>query len=184
MHKLSYFFLALSLLCFLISGYFVWERYYDPGRLAFIGGEIPQPLSASPSAGFPVFLSIPDLDIHQDVYPSRVEKNLWPTTSKGISYLLSSDEPGMGNAVFYGHNWPRILGDLGRARIGQTIEVTIKSGKKLRFRITGIQVVSPKAVEILAPTDNPRITLYTCTGFFDSMRLVVVATPVTLQPEH
>ena len=41
------------------------------------------------------------------------------------------------------------------------------------------QVVTPDQTHILAPSDDRRVTLYTCTGFLDRKRFVVTATLLT-----
>jgi len=90
--------------------------------------------------------------------------------------LLDSPIPGrIGNSIFYGHNWTSLLGNLVNAKPGQEISIAFGSGEIERFKISYVQVVKPSQTDILNQTNDRRITLYTCTGFLDSKRLVVVA---------
>jgi len=46
-----------------------------------------------------------------------------------------------------------------------------------RYKVSDIKFVSPAQVEVIKPTANERLTLFTCSGFLDSKRLVVTALP-------
>jgi LPXTG-site transpeptidase (sortase) family protein len=172
-HKLSRIFLLFSWASFLVSGYFIYERYYDPQRLAFFGHV---PTLVSTSGVLPIRIAIPDLQINLPIVPASLSAQRWPTTSQGVSYLLSSSLPGVGNSVYYGHNWPRLLGPLTRAQIGQQLIITTSDGRVQHYYINQIQHLTSSAVDILDPSSDPRITLYTCEGLFDSKRLVITAT--------
>jgi len=41
--------------------------------------------------------------------------------------------------------------------------------------VNKITAVYPNQVQIIAPTKNETLTLYTCTGFYDEKRLIVRA---------
>lgn len=75
----------------------------------------------------------------------------------------------------YGHNWASILGNLDKTKIGQEIEVDFANNTTKYFTITGILVVNPSNTSVLLPSTDNRLTLYTCTGFFDTKRLVITA---------
>ncbi len=178
MRNLSFVFLFLSAVSFLVAGFFIYERYYDPQRLAIFGPNdvvVVADISASASAGLPVRLTLPSLGLDLPVIPASVSANHWPTTTQGVSYMVSSALPGAGNSVFYGHNWPRILGTLSQAQVGQQLTITTSDGQVQNYRIQSVEVVKSSAVDILNPSELPRITLYTCAGIFDQNRLVVVA---------
>lgn len=124
----------------------------------------------------PTGVAIPNISVWLPVYPALVNNSAWETTYKGVSYVTGSAIPGnKGNAIFYGHNWPNILGNLSSIQVGDTIEIVFANNTKKNFAVTTIQVVSPDVVSILDQTDDNRITIYTCIGFLDSNRLVVTA---------
>lgn len=173
--KLSLLFLLISLGLFITAGFAVWERYYDPNRLALFGQNPPAIQSSDSSAFTPARLDIPSLGLSHEVIPAEVKGNTWPSTKSGVSYLSSSAAAGEGNTVIYGHNWPRILGYLSKMRVGDSIKVTAQNGTELNYVVDDIRTVDPHTVSILDPSLEPKLTLYTCTGLFDSMRLVVSA---------
>jgi len=58
------------------------------------------------------------------------------------------------------------------------VEVTASSGTVAKFVIQMVSTVAPYQTDLLAPTTGPVLTLYTCTGFLDTQRLVITATPL------
>lgn len=173
--KLPLLFLLISLGLFITAGFAVWERYYDPNRLALFGKNLPQKSQENLSALTPVQIDIPALGLSHQVFPAEVKNNTWPSTKEGVSYLSSSAVAGEGNTVIYGHNWPRILGMLPKIQTGESIKLTTKDGAEIDYIVTDIRTVDPHTISILDPSSEPKLTLYTCTGLFDSKRLVVSA---------
>lgn len=168
-------FITLGIILVILSGLLLWQRY-NPQRLAFsdVGSAVSE--SVSEENNPPVALTIKDLDIKLPVFPAKVQKGKWETTTKGVSYLVSSEIPGqVGNSIFYGHNYKNILGNLKNAKPGQIIEVKLANGAWISYRIEYVQTVSANRTGILDQTDDKRLTLYTCIGFLDSKRLVVTA---------
>ena len=43
------------------------------------------------------------------------------------------------------------------------------------YTVSEIKEVIPSQIEVIAPTPDETLTLYTCSGFGDSMRLIVIA---------
>lgn len=167
-------FLFTGFLCFVLLSMLVYQRY-RPNSLAFQGAVFTRELSATYDA-YPESLSIPNAEVHLPIFPSVVSGNSWQTTERGVSYLKSTPIPGhKGNAVLYGHNWPNLLGPLHSVKVGDTIIVNYPEEKKLHFKVAYITVVTPEQVKILDNSDDVRLTIYTCTGFLDSKRLVITA---------
>lgn len=168
------FFLVLSFACFLLFSFFVFERY-SPRRLAFSVDTYPNtPLENSQS--YPVSIYLERVNIEVPVIKSEVKNGVWQTSTKAVSYLAGSGVPGVkGNAVMYGHNWPNMLAKLTRVVPGDVIVVTMNDGNKLKYTVELTQTVTPDQVHILSQTEDTRITLYTCSGFFDTKRFVVTA---------
>jgi LPXTG-site transpeptidase (sortase) family protein len=181
MKNLSKFLIVLGLICYSFAGYYIWLRN-DPNRLKFANAaQVVKPSVASQSAelapkAIPTKISIKDLGIDLPITQAKINNNTWETTENGVSYLSSSPLPGeKGNSILYGHNWANLLGPLMKIRTGQEIEVQFSDRSKKRFVVEYTSVVSPDESSILAPSKDKRITLYTCTGFLDSQRFVVVA---------
>jgi LPXTG-site transpeptidase (sortase) family protein len=121
-----------------------------------------------------------DLNIDLPLVESKVRKSTWETTTQGASHLDLSPVPGdKGNSVIYGHNWPKLMGNLVHAKPGHEIEITLENGQVRRFRIEKTAILSPKDYSVLLPSQNKLLTLYTCTGFLDSKRFVATASLIT-----
>jgi len=169
----------LAGICLLFfSSLHLWQRN-NPNRLAFSSVSMPDNVSSEQTAVLlPTSLSISALDIHLPVVPAAHKEGHWETTTKGVSFLTSSANPGeIGNSIFYGHNYKNILGNLKKAKPGDNIAVNKSDGSIQNYRVEYVQVVSPDTVGILDSAGDRRLTLYTCTGFLDSKRLVVTAFP-------
>ena len=109
-------------------------------------------------------------------FASEIKNGVWQTTSTGVSYLLKSSRPGeVGNSIYYGHNWPRLLGKLRNIKIGQKIYIYSSSGQIITYIVNKISRVSPSEIGVFTPTMRYQLTLYTCIGLADSQRLVVTA---------
>jgi LPXTG-site transpeptidase (sortase) family protein len=166
----------LSVFCFLFAGYLLAQRY---GLTLYFENYQPPVSVSSPKtalSNIPVRLRLPSVSIDLLVVPAYKTDSRWPTTTKGVSYLASSPLPGdPGNSIFYGHNWTRILGNLKNSQAGDPLIIGYSDGSSKTFTVTRVETVGPNAVEILDSTDFPQITLYTCTGFLDTRRLVVFA---------
>jgi LPXTG-site transpeptidase (sortase) family protein len=121
-------------------------------------------------------LQIPSVKIDLPAYSASIVDGTWQTTKLGISHLSTSPLPGEeGNSVLYGHNWPNLLGNLHNIKPGDSMFIQ-HSGATKRFIVQYVSVVGSEESSVYAPTNDIRITLYTCTGLLDTQRLVVVAT--------
>jgi LPXTG-site transpeptidase (sortase) family protein len=124
----------------------------------------------------PSGIIISSINVWLPIYPSVIENGQWQTSRKGVSYLLNGVRPGeKGNAIFYGHNWPNLLGSLNRVKPGDSIQIVNLDGQTKTFTVSTVQEVTPNDTSVLSQTTDKRLTIYTCTGFLDSKRLVVVA---------
>lgn len=173
MKLLSKFFLIVGLACFIFGAYLVWERN-NPGRLAFKNyvGNYKNVAVTNP----PTRIIIRDLGIDLPIYPAKMANNEWQTTTQGSSYLISSPIPGeIGNSIIYAHDWASLFGPLLNAKRGEKVEIEFTDKTRKTFVIEKTAVVSNNQTDVLAPTKDSRITLYTCTGFLDSQRYVAVA---------
>lgn len=125
-------------------------------------------------------IHIPSAHIELPAYAARITGMTWQTTKRGVSYLSTSPLPGEpGNSVLYGHNWPNLLGNLHVVKPGDPVYVT-RGNTTTRFLVRYVAVVGPRESSVYAPSNDTRLTLYTCAGFLDRERLVVTAFPATL----
>ncbi len=123
----------------------------------------------------PTRLVIPTLALDLPVIPAHVRRGVWSTTTHGVSYLTTSPLPGeSGNMILYGHNYARLLGNLGKVKPGQAILI-YRGDVAYTYTVHFVGVVDPTDTYIVENTADHRLTLYTCTGFLDTKRLVVTA---------
>lgn len=123
---------------------------------------------------YPVSLELPQRSSNFDVEKDTIKYGLWPLSDSHPVYLETSGTPGKpGNVVIYGHNTQNIFGNLSAIKEGSEVTITTNNNQFLTYKIDSIKKVFPQDVEILQQGREERITLFTCTGLFDSMRLVV-----------
>jgi LPXTG-site transpeptidase (sortase) family protein len=119
-----------------------------------------------------------DVDIEDMAYTD----NQWGVSDDKASYLIQSARPGeAGNIIVYGHNKRTILGNIRALKGYETITVTLSNGSTRLYKISKMVEVDPSKVTYLEPTSSEVLTLYTCSGFLDSKRFIVQATPVEIQ---
>jgi LPXTG-site transpeptidase (sortase) family protein len=172
-------FLTISLISIgiiLIAISLSWQ-FYKARTLSFAATSF-QETVIPVSTAIPHQLTIPDLTISLSISPAEIENEVWEVSETGASYLATSAVPGTpGNIIMYGHNKTNLLGNLKKAKLGQTIYVTATDGSVHNYTIQEIKTVNPDQTEVIQPTNTEVLTLYTCTGFLDSKRLVIKAIP-------
>ncbi len=168
--------LFLGVVCLLISLLLFFQRY-NPGRLAFAFTPFEGQISSINSSQTPKQLLISELGINLKILPSNLQNGRWEATTGGVSYLTLSPLPGQkGNSILYGHNWPNLLGNLTKAKPGQEIFIKYDDNSTKKFVINYTLEVPPTQASILKNSTDVRVTIYTCSGFLDSKRFVVIAT--------
>jgi sortase (surface protein transpeptidase) len=172
LRNLSNLFFLASAIILIALGYQLWLRYQPSSAI--------QPYNHSaiePASRLPTRITLSDIGLDLPVIPVEVLNNIWPETTEGVSYMSNSPLPGdPGNSIFWGHDFPRLLGNLKSATVGQTLSVYFGSVKK-DFIISKKIITSPTDLSILSSTIYPQLTIYSCTGFLDSQRLALVASP-------
>ncbi|MCS7011387.1 MAG: class D sortase, partial [Anaerolineales bacterium] len=95
---------------------------------------------------------------------------------KGVGQHLGSGNPGQpGNVVLSAHNdiYGEIFRDLDRLRPGDII-ILFTAQQQYTYQVTGSAIVEPTAVEVMAPTSYPAVTLISCYPYLvDNKRIVV-----------
>ncbi len=173
---LSHIFLAIGIIFILWSGLLFYVRNFS-NILAF--EEIPSGIAIETHQSIPKTLIIPIINKQLNIYPGVVTDDKWGTTESGVSFLATSPVPGsLGNSILYGHNWNTILGNLNKVKPGEEIIIEFSNNERKVFVVENTAVVNPTQVSVIENTTDTRLTLYTCTGFLDSKRLVVVAKPL------
>ena len=166
--------IIFGVVCYVFGIYLIWERN-NPNRLAFAGYEESYKGTVD-GPNLPVRITIKNVGIDLPVFPATMQSGKWDITNKGALYLASSPIPGeVGNSIIYAHDWVSLFGPLKNARQGDVVEVEYADKTKKTFVVKSTLIVPYSQPSVLSSTEDRRITLYTCTGFFDSQRFVVVA---------
>lgn len=126
----------------------------------------------------PVRIRIASGSIDLPIEVGWIRNGKWDISPKNASHLATSAHPReSGNIVVYGHNKEAIFGKLRQVKQGDLIELETAEGESHDYRVTEISQVTPKQIEVVLPTDYEVLTVYTCTGFLDSRRLIIKAIP-------
>lgn len=168
-------FIVSGLICMIYGSFLLWRRS-DPRYFFVVKSQKTLAQIAAYTNAMPTRITIPSISVELPIVPSKIAKGVWEESTIGVSYIAKSPVPGeIGNSILYGHNWPTLLGDLPKVKPGDKITITYQHEKPRTFTVQFINVVSPSTTSVLLPTTDRRITLYTCTGFLDSKRLIVTA---------
>lgn len=141
---------------------------------AYVQSITPMPIP-TPGPGQATRIQISAINVDSVV----VEGTDWEQLKKGVGHYLGTANPGeRGNMVLAAHNdiygeWFR---DLDQLEPGDEVIVNDSSGRRFRYLITGSRIVEPTAVEVMAPTSGPTLTLISCYPYLiDTQRIVVFA---------
>lgn len=166
--------ISVGLVCFGIVFSFKGYQEFKNKTLSF--SQPPELIEEVKEELFPSQILIPSLKIDFPVFPAEATGSEWEISEEGVSYLLKSGVPGRsGNTIIYGHNKRNLFGPLLWIEKGREVEIKNKKGESFVYEVVETKIVSPESIEVLAPTEDSTLTLYTCTGFLDSKRFVVVA---------
>lgn len=134
-----------------------------------------QSKSTNTSSKPPLRIIIPDLGMDIPVKEAKVKNGYWEVFEDTAGFGLNSSYPQeSGNQVIFAHARKGLFLPLKSARIGQKVYITTKD-QWYSYEIKEIKDVLPEQVEVIAPTTETILTLYTCTGFSDRKRLIVIA---------
>lgn len=160
---------SFGCVCVVISMALFWQQY-RPNKYRF------HDFSRSENSSRFTLSHLSYKDIELPIEDGRIQNGRWPLSNDSLVYLKDSGVVGQtGNAVIYGHNWDNLLGFLKNIKPGEKIRLTSSNNEHYSYIVETVQEVSADQTHILSPTDDKRLTLYTCSGLFDRKRLVVVA---------
>lgn len=126
----------------------------------------------------PLRVVIPALSVDLPVVEARVVDGFWEISETTASHGIGSANPGeIGNTVLFAHARNELFGPLRNLKKGAVIYVMSKD-RWFRYQVTETTLVNPDDIQVIAPTSNETLTLFTCSGFLDSKRLIVTATPL------
>lgn len=134
-------------------------------------------LGDKPQTQLPQRVVLPSVAIDLSVVEAPVVNGYWELSDTSASHGVGSANPGEnGNIVIFAHAREGLFMNLRNMKVDDTIYI-LSQDKWFRYKVTEYKLVDPSAVETIAPTSMETLTLYTCDGFLDSKRLIVVAKP-------
>lgn len=118
---------------------------------------------------------IPELSIDLPVRQAPLVNGYWQVYSDSAGWGEGSGLPGQpGNQVVFAHARVGLFKPLRGAKEGMRVYIFTKDSW-LSYLITDVKEVLPNQTEVIKPTEDETLTLYTCSGFGDSRRLIVIA---------
>lgn len=137
----------------------------------FAAQNLPIPTSAPQQA---IRIQIPAIKVDAPV----VQGDSWEQLKKGVAQHAGTPNPGeTGNIVLSGHNdvFGEVFRDLDRLVPGDQV-ILLTNQRRYVYVISGTQLVEPTAVEVMAPTNDMRVTLISCHPYLvDIHRIIVTA---------
>lgn len=124
---------------------------------------------------------IPQLLVDLAVRKADVIDGYWEVFQDSAAWGVGSGFPGeAGNQVVFAHARKGLFLPLKNIKKGMRVYVFTgddqeRSKLSYAYEVSDIKEVLPSETEVIAPTDDETLTLYTCSGFNDTKRLIVVA---------
>lgn len=133
--------------------------------------DVPAPTPAPEQA---IRIQIPAINVDAPI----VQGDGWDQLKKGVGQSIGSVNPGEdGNIILSAHNdiFGEIFRDLDKLKKGDEI-ILFSNQRAYTYIVTNTQIVEPTAVEFMAPTKEPAVTLISCYPYLkDNKRIVVTA---------
>jgi LPXTG-site transpeptidase (sortase) family protein len=128
-------------------------------------------------------LVIPRLSLSEKIIEGEAAR----TVDLGVWRRPHTSQPSKGsNTVMVGHRFtyqgPAIFYHLDKVRMDDPITVYWE-GKKYEYKVNSIQTVAPSEISVEKPTDQPILTLYTCTPLITAEKRLVVKATLIGEPQ-
>jgi LPXTG-site transpeptidase (sortase) family protein len=173
----GFLFLTSGIILLLI--YSGW-RFHQLRILSFWGKDnLVGAVSQERKGSIPVYIKSYPVGIDIKIKEAEIVKGIWQVFPDSVSHLYSSGRIGEGkNIVIYGHNKDDVFGPIRYMKEGSEIELRDEKGDKFIYKVIKTDTVKPDNLDYVTPKNEELLTLYTCSGFFDSERFIVVAKKV------
>lgn len=123
----------------------------------------------------PQRILIPKSEIDLEVAAAKVKNGKWEVFEDKAGFGIGSALPGtMGNTVIFAHARKGQFLNLKNVKLGDEILIFTKEAW-YSYKISEIKEVGPRDTSVISSTNDETLTLFTCSGFADSKRLIVVA---------
>lgn len=126
----------------------------------------------------PLRILIPSVTIDLPIAEAKVSNGYWEVFETTAGHGIGSANPGEpGNTVIFAHARQGLFLPLKDVKKDAQLYI-LTDTRWHRYRVAEIKEVRPQDIEVIAPTPDEILTLFTCSGFLDSKRLIVVAKPI------
>ena len=134
----------------------------------------PAPIQSAPKNP-PVRIVISSLNIDIPVKEAKIINGYWEVFPDTAGFGLGSAYPEeVGNTVIFAHARQGLFAPLKDIKTGVNITV-FSQNQWFSYTVTQIKEVLPSQTEVIAATSDSTLTLYTCSGYADSKRLIITA---------
>ena len=132
-------------------------------------------LHPQPAAQPPTRILIPSVNIDVPVTESRLIHGYWEVSDVSASYGAGSAYPGtLGNTVVFAHAREGLFLPLRKVKKGNRIYI-LTNDRWHRYVVHSISTVAANETHVISQTRDETLTVFTCSGFLDTKRLVVQA---------
>jgi len=126
----------------------------------------------------PIKVEIPEVYIDLPIRKAQVVEGYWEVFEDTAGWGSGSGFPGEnGNQVIFAHARDGLFLPLLYVKKGMKVTISTES-ETYTYEVNEIKEVYPDQTEVIAPTEDETLTLYTCSGFGDKKRLIVTANRV------
>lgn len=136
-----------------------------------------QPAAAQPIIGQPTHISIPSLNISDDIAPGYYNKatRSWTLSNTQALFATVTAIPNSkeGNTFIYGHARANVFENLINAKKGTKVDISTNNGHVFTYLYASQRDVSPSNVSIFDYSGKPRLTLQTCSGLWSENRRLI-----------
>lgn len=125
---------------------------------------------------YPSRIIIPKLGIDLPVVPARVIGGVWEIHQNAANFGVGSALPGeVGNSVIFAHAKANLFSPIRKIRKDDLVSIQTREGHWFTYKVVEKKEVGPSQTEVIGQTTDKTLTLFTCSGFADSKRLIVVS---------
>ena len=152
------------------------HRYFYNQTMSLSDTILAQYAKQPSSIPAPIHIAVGSISL--PVVESGKVGDTWAISQTSANHVRESAMPGtQGNIIIYAHNTSSLFGKLEDVKVGDQVGIRTTDGLLHRYSVTSIQWVTPGHTELLSPTTHETLTLYTCAGLLDSLRIVIQAIP-------
>jgi sortase A len=123
----------------------------------------------------PIQIVIPSAAINVNITEAQIVDGYWEVSDLSASHGVGSAYPGeKGNSVIFAHAREGLFYDL-KDLVNDDVIYVLTRNRWYKYKVTEMKNVTPDQVEVVQPTEDETLTLFTCSGYQDEHRLIVIA---------